>query len=224
MTDTARAALLIAALAVAAGCQTAAPKPDPDPAEHDREEAPVPAASYEWPKPEGWKTETIPFPLDFAPDIHLQGVEELRFAPGMFKPAEPGYWSYAFAWWLNGEPALGQAELERSLLSYFQGLVTEVSKEKGRKIDSSRFRVTMRPSSGAPAKEGHNVQAYAGTAELYDAFATGKPISLNLEVWVWDCAVAGKRVALVLASPRPVSEPIWKDLAQRRDEFLCHKY
>jgi hypothetical protein len=36
--------------------------------------------------------------------------------------------------------------------------------------------------------------------------------------------VAGKRAALVLASPRPTSEAIWKDLAQRRDEFLCHKY
>ena len=224
MTDTTRAALVTAAaLAFAAGCQTAAPRPDP--AERDREEAPAPAApAFEWPKPEGWKTETIPFPLDFAPEIKLQGVEELRFAPGMFKPEAPGYWSYAFAWWLDGEPALGQAELERSLLSYFQGLITEVSKEKGRKIDPGHFRVAVRPSSGAPAKEGHTVQAFAGTAELYDAFATGKPLSLNLEVWVWDCPVAGKRVALVLASPRPTSEPIWKDLAQRRDELLCHKY
>jgi hypothetical protein len=224
MTDTARAALAAAALAAAAaaGCQTAAPKPDS--AEPEREEAPAPAASFEWTKPEGWKTETIPFPLEFAPEIRLQGVEELRFAPGMFKPDQPGYWSYAFAWWLDGEPALGQAELEQSLLAYFQGLTTAVGKEKGRKIDPGRFRVTVRPSSGAPAKEGHNVQAFSGTAELYDAFATGKPISLNMEIWVWDCPVAGKRVALVLASPRPTSEPIWKDLAQRRDELLCHRY
>src|SRR5436189_154580 len=193
MHDTARAALLAAtALAVAAGCQTAAPKPEPA----DRDEAPAPAAKPEWPLPGGWKQETIPFPLDFAKDIPLQGVEELRFAPGMFKPEAPGYWSYAFAWWLDGEPALGQAELERSLLSYFQGLTTEVAKEKGRTLDPGRFRVSVRPASGAPAKEGHTVQAFSGTAELYDAFATGKPITLNLDVWVWDCPVAGKRVAL----------------------------
>src|SRR3954468_9210935 len=92
MTDTSRAALLTAALAFAAGCQTAAPKPDA--AEHDGDEAPARAPAFEWPKPEGgWKTETIPFPLDFAPTIPLQGVEELRFAPGMFKPEAPGYWS-----------------------------------------------------------------------------------------------------------------------------------
>jgi len=224
MTDTARAVLVTAALAFAAGCQTAAPRPDS--AEREGEEAPARAApAFEWPKPEGgWKTETNPFPLDFAPTISLQGVEELRFAPGMFKPDAPGYWSYAFALWLDGEPTLGQAELERFFLNYFQGLIAEVSKEKGRKIDPGHFQATIRPSSGAPAKEGHTVQAFAGTADLYDAFATGKPLTLNLEVWVWDCPVAGKRVALVLASPRSPSEPIWKELAQRRDEFLCHKY
>jgi hypothetical protein len=223
MINVPRAAVLALALA---GCQTAAPRPTaPEPeAAADREESAAPAAKLDWPVPEGWRAETIPFPLGFARDLPLEGVEELRFAPGMFKPGAPGYWSYAFVWWLNGDPALGEAELERFLLAYFQGLITEVAKGKAFKVDPGRFRVSLRSSSGAPAKEGHNVQSFAGTADLYDAFATGKPITLNLDIWVWDCPVSGRRAALVLASPRATSEPIWHELTQRRDEFLCHKF
>ncbi len=45
------------------------------------EEVAVP--SFFLPTPEGWQTETIPFPLEFAPEIKYEGLEELRFAPGM---------------------------------------------------------------------------------------------------------------------------------------------
>jgi hypothetical protein len=37
------------------------------------------------PVPDGWRTETIPFPLDFAPELKYEGVEELRFSPWMFE-------------------------------------------------------------------------------------------------------------------------------------------
>jgi len=39
---------------------------------------------FRWPVAEGWRKETIPFPLEFARDLPFSGVEELRFAPGMF--------------------------------------------------------------------------------------------------------------------------------------------
>lgn len=184
-------------------------------------EAPA-TGTFEWPLREGWRKETIPFPLEFARELPFSGVEELRFAPGMFKPEAQGFWSYAFAWWLDGQPPLGASELERALLPYFAGLITEVAKEKRYAIDPARFSVSLHPSTGAREKAGHAVQAFTGSAELYDAFATGKPITLNLEVWVWDCAEAGKRVALVLASPKPSTERIWEALRERRDEFACH--
>jgi hypothetical protein len=47
----------------------------------------VPAPRFAWPAPPGWKSETIPFPLDFAPDIPHRGVEEVRFEPRFFDPA-----------------------------------------------------------------------------------------------------------------------------------------
>lgn len=178
--------------------------------------------TFRWPVAEGWRSETIPFPLEFAKDLPYSGVEELRFAPGMFKPDQDGYWSYAFVWWLEGKPALDAPALEHSLTRYFAGLITDVAKEKGYPIDPARFSASIHPVTAAGDKLGHAVRAYAGTVDSYDAFATGKPLVLNLEVWVWDCPQAGRRVALVLASPKPGNASIWSALRERRAELVCH--
>ena len=55
------------------------------------------------PTPDGWRTETIPFPLDFAPELEYEGLEELRFSPGMFAEMKTDFWSYAFVWWVPKE-------------------------------------------------------------------------------------------------------------------------
>jgi hypothetical protein len=179
--------------------------------------------SFEWPVAEGWRKETIPFPLEFAKELPFSGVEEIRFAPGMFKPGEDGFWSYAFVWWLDGRPQLGAAELESALRRYFAGLITDVAKEKAYPIDPARFTASLHVMPGSTERIGHTVQAFAGTVDSYDPFATGKPIVLNLDVWVWDCAEAGKRTVMVLASPKPANAPIWSALRARRDEFKCHR-
>jgi hypothetical protein len=181
------------------------------------------SGSFQWPLPESWRQETIPFPLEFAPDLPYEGVEELRFSPGMFKPDHEGYWSYAFVWWLDGRPALDAPELTSTLRRYFAGLCTSVAKEKGQPIDPAKFSVSVQAVAGPQRKLGHVVAKLAGTVDSYDPFATGKPIVLNVEVWVWDCDRSGKRAAIVLASPKPVSAPIWTSLRKRRDEFVCHK-
>jgi osmoprotectant transport system permease protein len=186
-------------------------------------DAPPAKGSFQWPVAEGWRKETMAFPLEFAKDLPFSGIEEIRFAPGMFKPDMDGYWSYAFVWWLDGRPTLGAAELEHSLTRYFAGLITEVAKDKGFAIDPARFSSSIRAVPSSPEKLGHEFQAFAGTVDSYDAFATGKPIVLNLNVWVWDCAESGKRAVMVLASPKPQSAPIWKALHARRDEFICHE-
>lgn len=180
------------------------------------------SGSFQWPLPQGWKEETIPFPLEFAPELPYQGVEELRFSPGMFKADQEDYWSYAFVWWLDGRPVLDAAELSSSLKRYFTGLCTAVAKDKGHPVDAARFAASVHALAGA-RKQDHAVAAFAGTVDAYDAFVTGKPIVLNVEVWVWDCDRSGKRAALVLASPKPASAPIWSSLCQRRDAFACHQ-
>src|SRR5215467_12394930 len=85
-----------------------------------------------WSVPAGFRGETIPFPLDFAPGLGHKGVEELRFAPGVFDPAAPGYWSYAFVWRTDDAAALDAAALGGELTTSFRGLTDAV--EQARQI------------------------------------------------------------------------------------------
>jgi hypothetical protein len=87
-----------------------------------RAEGPGVKPSFTWPLPTGWKAETIPFPLEFAPDVRHTGVEELRFSPGFGDPAAPDNWTYAFAWVLEDKAAFTAETLERELTAYFKGL------------------------------------------------------------------------------------------------------
>ena len=44
--------------------------------------------------PKAWRSETIKLPPAFAPDMTLTGVEEIRFAPGMFQADSDSFFSY----------------------------------------------------------------------------------------------------------------------------------
>lgn len=170
----------------------------------------------QWPHPPDWKTETIPFPLDFAPAIRHVGVEELRFAPGFFMPTAPGYFSYAFVWWLKEEQALPAATLAAELNQYYAGLCTAVGKKKFH-LDPARYRVELHPEESTLP----TWSALAGQAELYDAFSTGQPLSLRLHAYQRDCPRSGYRAVLVLASPQPESAPIWDELRARAASLPC---
>lgn len=158
--------LLGFALAVTAcsGSQPATPAPASPPAAP----APVPAAATaSWAVPEGFRSETIPFPLEFAPALDHRGVEELRFAPGFFDPAAPGYWSYAFVWRVEDAAALDAAALARELEVYFRGLLVAVDAAA---VQASRepIAVTARPDGAA----------LAITARVVDTFKTKQPLTL----------------------------------------------
>ena len=149
------------------------------------------AAAIQWPLPAGFREETLAFPLDFAPRIPHQGVELLRFAPGFFEPAAPGYWSYAFAWVLEDRAPLTYASLQNELRMYFAGLCDAVGGKKFH-LDPARYRVQL---------DGDAATGMTGTADLYDAFKTGKPLSLHLAVHILPCG--GRRVVLFTATPQP---------------------
>jgi hypothetical protein len=178
----------------------------------------VPAPRFVWPAPAGWRTETIPFPLDFAPDLPYRGLEEIRFAPDFFDPGTPGYFSYAFVWWLEGRPDLGRKSLERDLARYFAGLCDAVG---GRffTFDPDRFKATL--SAGTERAPGERF--YLGAIATYDPFqkGNGREIALNVEIVTRDCPTADRRVVLVKASPKPRSDVIWKDLADIEASFRC---
>jgi hypothetical protein len=170
--------------------------------------APATPVPFKWTTPAGWRTETIPFPLEFAPSLKHKGLEELRFAPGMFKPDAPDFFSYAFVWWLEDEGAPGASTLETELAVYFRGLSEAVGKDKY-KFDPARFKARFR-------QEGDSI---VGQIDSYDAFKTGKPITLNARFQSRRC---GKNTALVVAlSPASADAAIWKDLSALTAQFHC---
>lgn len=177
-------------------------------------------AAFRWPAPNGWQKETIPFPLGFAPELKYRGVEELRFAPGFFHADSPNYWSYAFAWWLEGTPALDRKALETDLARYFSGLSQVVGGKKYR-FNPARFQARLKDAP-AEQRQGHAVRHLTGTLDTYDPFVTGKEITLQVEVRTWDCPTAGRRVLLLQASPQSREHPVWKSLGEREKGFACH--
>jgi hypothetical protein len=148
----------IGVLLIASACGSAAHPPYPPP-------APVPA----WRVPDGWRSETIPFPLDFAPSLAHRGIEELRFAPGFFDPAAPGYWSYAFVWRTEDAATLDAAKLGDELTVYFRGLIAAVDKDG---------RITARDTITATATP-EGATRFALRAHVFDAFKTALPLDLE---------------------------------------------
>jgi hypothetical protein len=160
------------------------------------------ARHFFWTVPAGWRTETIPFPLDFAPSLNHRGVEEVRFSPGMFKPGAPDFWSYAFVWWLEDEAAPN--DLAGELTTYFRGLCGEVAKGKF-VLDLSRIKARLSGPSGR--------------IDSYDCFKTGKPIVLNAHVVSKRCGTS-TAVAFAL-SPAHRSAPIWTSLDELLSTLTC---
>lgn len=166
---------------------------------------PVP---FVWEVPAGWRTETIPFPLPFAPALKHRGLEELRFSPGMFKPGAADFWSYGFVWWLEDEQAPTAAALEQELPVYFRGLSETVGKDKY-KFDPKRFKAHFR-------QEGDSI---VGQIDGYDAFTSGEPIALNARFTPVRC---GKNTALAVAiSPADFKAPIWTQLNALTAKVHC---
>jgi hypothetical protein len=117
--------------------------------------------------PAGFRGETIPFPLDFAPGVVHRGVEELRFAPGFFDPAGPGYWSYAFVWRTDDPAVLDAAALGTELTAYFRGLIDAVDEAK-QIADRDAIVVTVTAAGARLTLAAH----------VFDAFKTKQPLDL----------------------------------------------
>jgi len=175
--------------------------------------APAPAkpASFDWPAPEKWKKETIPFPLDFAPELPYRGTEELRFAPGFFDPNAPGYWSYAFVWFVESGPAFDSASVSSALKQYFVGLTRAVAKESKEPFDPDLSKI-----------EAHLDPQMNGTLTTIDAFKTHAPVLLTIKTSKGECG--DHRYLLVTASPKtlgPTPDPMWESLGSVASSFKC---
>lgn len=178
---------------------------------------PAEAGPFAWPVPAGWRTETIPFPLGFAPSLPYSGVEELRFASGMFTAGSEELWTYAFVWWLDGEVAFDATTLNADLAAYFNGLALAVEQREGFDPKDAAAVAKLAPASSAEA----GVARWEGTVDAYDAFVAHARVELNLEVRAFRCAAQDRTVALFTVSPQPKGHAVWTQLAALRDSFRC---
>jgi len=148
--------------------------------------------------PESWRAEVLEFPLSFAPEIKLEGREELRFAPGMFDAESETYFTYGFIWLLNGQQHFKSSDFEQYLLQYFQGLYLSVSKKENKSSDG--FKVNARLS-----QENQHV----GQVEWRDPFVTEDQLTLNFKTRQWLCPKTNQTMVVFSLSPKPYGHANW---------------
>ena len=173
--------------------------------------------SFTWPVPEGWKAETIPFPLDFAPDVHHTGVEELRFSPGFANPDAPDNWTYVFAWILEDDATFTETTLAEEMTAYFKGLSIAVGSKKF-DFDPKHFAAHFQARTAASDPK---AREYTGTIETYDCFRTGKPITLHQLVRTIPCQGGIQRAVIVATSRLKDEDKISPGLRRLLDDFKC---
>ena len=173
-----------------------------------------------------WKGERIELPPRFAPAMALKGIEEIRFAPGMFDAKSESFFTYAFVFSVPKDQELTAAVIEREMLAYYRGLGEAVSKGKGKAVDGGKFTFKLeaeKEAAGAPEKISADTKVvqYAGELNWVEPFATGQPQLLHFELQAWADAGTGRNYLFVCASPRARAETdaVWKELRQIRLSF-----
>ena len=162
---------------------------------------------YDLAIPPGWTTEKISFPIEFAPQINYKGVEELRFAPGWGKKGDQQYWSYAFLWWLENDPAINEEALEKDLTAYYNGLVNVNITE--RKIPSIKTVPTVVKVNKINTAAG-DIATYSGTINMLD-YMIPAPMTLNSIIHVRACQLKKRTAVFFEMSPQQVDHAIWKE-------------
>lgn len=155
--------------------------------------------------PEDWRGETITIPPGFARDMALKGIEEIRFAPGMFKSESEDFFSYVLVFWLPNRAPLDAKEISVELLKYYRGLATAVGQGKNLKIDTKKFTIDVKAK---PKQKGH----FTVSIDWIEPFSTGKPQKLNMEVHTKRFESANASTLAMAVSPQPTSHKVWKQL------------
>ena len=152
-----------------------------------------------------WGKEFFHFPLHFAEEISYEGVEEVVFPKNWIKPDSTDFWSYVFVWALENKKEITAEELERNLSLYFDGLMSVVSGKDASELMAS----TIDFEKNTTLSDSVN---FTGTLNIYDAFATKEPITLNARVYSRHCDVKEQLVVLFRFSPKAYDHTIWEKL------------
>ncbi|MDP6905483.1 MAG: hypothetical protein QF406_13680 [Verrucomicrobiota bacterium] len=168
-----------------------------------------------------WFGERIALPpKGFAPDLGLKGIEEILFAPGMFKADQPDFFSYVFLFALEAKPKLDAKVLKKELFTYYSGL--SKARMGNPKLDTSGFsvKVTAIEDKVISPKESVNVKNYRAEIMWLEPFATKKMQTLYFELQTWEYKDSPYQYLFVCASPQKSEKPLWKTLRDIRAEVV----
>ena len=164
-----------------------------------------------------WFGERIALPpKGFAPDLGLKGVEEILFAPGMFKADQPDFFTYVFLFAVEAKPVLTAEVLQKELLTYYVGLSKARLRNPG--LDTSKFSVNVRKMKHFEKKPkgSFDVASFTATVNWIEPFATRKFQTLHFELQTWKFAGSPHQYLFVCASPQPRDKAIWNTLREIR--------
>ena len=166
-------------------------------------------------EPAAWEFERFAIPPVFAPAFPYHGVEELRFAPGMFKKDSTDYFTYAFVAQVDSTTAVSQEDVENYLLQYFKGLCISTARERKLVIDETKITVSVKKKKGIPANE----IIYNALLHVFGVFVDGAPVKLNAEVKLLTDLVTKKSYLIFITSPQEKTGKAWEELYRIQRDF-----
>lgn len=167
-------------------------------------------------EPANWEFERFTLPPGFAANFGYNGVEELRFAPGMFKKDSADYFTYAFVAQLDSVTAVSQSKLQDYLYRYFKGLCSSTATNRKLVIDTTKITASVKKKKGNT----NGGVIYNCTLHVFGVFADGAPVQLNAEVKVIKDRKAGKTYLVFIASPLEKTNAVWKELYAIQKRFV----
>ena len=153
--------------------------------------------------PEGWRSEIIPFPLSFAPEIEFEGIEEIQFAPGWSDPESVEFWAYSFVWYIEKELPMTEQLLTESFNYYYDGLMTAVAENQKDSVPAPQF-------DDALCLFVKTENGFTGKMRVFDAFFLKDYITLNIKVRESFCLPTDKQIVIFDISPKSLDDELWR--------------
>jgi hypothetical protein len=155
--------------------------------------------------PKGWRTETLNLPTGFAKDMKWTGFEEVRFAPGMFRPDAEDFFTYCFVFCLPKQNPPDQKAMTAELLKYYRGLAVAVTRRSGIDVKPKSFTLKLTPVKDSKTQ-------LRGVMTWVEPFATKKPQTLLLEIELQSNDSIEGTLMKVAVSPKPHDAELWKQM------------
>ena len=146
-----------------------------------------------------WTSEFFTFPIHFAREIPLEGIEEAVFPPGWGKTESSEFWSYLFVWNVKTPTPLTLQELETYLNYYFDGLLDINNRQNG---------TTVLPTSTLLKNIADT--NFIGTVHLFEGRYTQKMMYLHTRITQEYCEKTKEASIVFKFSPKGFNAPIWQ--------------